>query len=231
MNKTILISGASRGIGLSIAQHFWSRNWNVALCARSVENLQKKFISNSNQQAFIQSVDVKNKLALQAFAQAALKHFGKVDVLVNNAGQFIPGKVHEEPDGTLENLIETNLYSAYYLSKAIVANMKDRKSGSVFNICSVASLSAYPNGGSYSISKFAMLGFSKALREEMKEYNVKVTTLLPGATLTDSWSNAPYPESRFMKAEDIAQIIWDVVHLSANTVVEEILLRPVLGDI
>jgi short-subunit dehydrogenase len=109
--------------------------------------------------------------------------------------------------------------------------MKAKKSGSVFNICSVAGLFAYPNGGSYSISKFAMLGFSKALREEMKEYNVKVTTLLPGATLTDSWANAPFPDSRFMKAQDIAQLIWDVEHLSANTVVEEILLRPVLGDI
>jgi NADP-dependent 3-hydroxy acid dehydrogenase YdfG len=231
MNRTILISGASKGIGLSIAQLFWSKKWNVALCARNVELLQKEFIRNDEQQAFIQSVDVKNKAALQSFAQSAIKHFGGIDVLVNNAGQFIPGKVHEEADGTLENLIETNLYSAYYLSKTIVANMKAKKSGSVFNICSVAGLFAYPNGGSYSISKFAMLGFSKALREEMKEYNVKVTTLLPGATLTDSWANAPFPDSRFMKAQDIAQLIWDVEHLSANTVVEEILLRPVLGDI
>lgn len=231
MNKTILITGASKGIGLAIATFFWERKWNVALCSRHVESLQQTFVSTNTQTAFIQSVDVKSKVAIQAFGKAALAQFGSVDVLVNNAGQFIPGKVHDEEDGTLEHLIETNLYSAYYLSQVIVERMKAKQHGSVFNICSVASIMAYPNGGSYSISKFAMLGFSKALREELKEHQVKVTALLPGATLTNSWAGAPFPESRFMKPSDVAQIIWDIEHLSPNTVVEEILLRPVLGDI
>ncbi|MDW8273565.1 MAG: SDR family oxidoreductase [Chitinophagales bacterium] len=231
MSKTILISGASRGIGLAIARLFWNKGWNVALCARNVEGLKKEFITQERKSAFIQSLDVKDKKSITLFAEEAIKQFAAVDVLVNNAGQFLPGKVHDEPDGTLEHLIETNLYSAYYLSRALVTHMKERKTGSIYNICSVASLFAYPNGGSYSISKFAMLGLSKALREELKSSNIKVTALLPGATLTDSWAGAPYPESRFMKAEDIAQIIWDIEHLSPNTVVEEVLLRPVLGDI
>lgn len=231
MNKTILVTGASKGIGLAIAQLFWSKNWNVALCSRNTETLKSEFISTQKQIAFIQIVDVRNKIALQQFAQNVLQQFGSIDVLVNNAGQFIPGMVHEEEDGTLETLIETNLYSAYYLSKIIVGAMKQKKQGSIYNICSVASIKAYPNGGSYSISKFAMLGFSKALREEMKDYNIKVTALLPGATLTDSWSGTDLPESRFMKTSDIAQTIWDIEQLSPNTVVEEILLRPVLGDI
>lgn len=231
MNKTILVTGASKGIGLAIAQLFWSKNWNVALCSRNTETLKSEFISTQTQIAFIQSVDVRNKIALQQFAQNVLQQFGSIDVLVNNAGQFIPGMVHEEEDGTLETLIETNLYSAYYLSKIIVGAMKQKKQGSIYNICSVASIKAYPNGGSYSISKFAMLGLSKALREEMKDYNIKVTALLPGATLTDSWSGTDLPESRFMKTSDIAQTIWNIEQLSPNTVVEEVLLRPVLGDI
>lgn len=98
-------------------------------------------------------------------------------------------------------------------------------------MCSVASIKAYPNGGSYSISKFALLGFTKALREELKPYNIKVTALVTGATLTDSWKGTSLPPSRFMKPEDVAQSIWDIAHLSDNTVVEEILLRPMLGDI
>lgn len=231
MNKTILITGASKGIGLAIAQLFWSKNWNVALCSRNIDTLKSEFISTQKQIAFIQSVDVRNKIALQQFAQNALQQFGSIDVLVNNAGQFIPGMVHEEEDGTLETLIETNLYSAYYLSKIIVGAMKQKKQGSIYNICSVASIKAYPNGGSYSISKFAMLGFSKALREELKDHNIKITALLPGATLTDSWSGTDLPESRFMKTSDIAQTIWNIEQLSPNTVVEEVLLRPVLGDI
>jgi hypothetical protein len=98
-------------------------------------------------------------------------------------------------------------------------------------MCSIASLHAYANGGSYSISKFALLGFSKALREELKPHNVKVTSLMPGATLTDSWAGVDLPESRFMRADDIAQLIFDVYNLSDSTVIEEVVLRPVLGDI
>jgi hypothetical protein len=109
--------------------------------------------------------------------------------------------------------------------------MISQKCGHIFNMCSIASLHAYANGGSYSISKFAMLGFSKSLREELKPHGVKVTSLMPGATLTDSWAGVDLPESRFMKAEDIAQLIFDVYNLSASTVIEEVVLRPVLGDI
>lgn len=231
MNKTIVITGASKGIGLAIAQLFWNKKWSVALCARNTELLKKEFVSTSEQQAFIRSFDVKDRTALQNFGKEILNRFKKVDVLVNNAGQFIPGQIHEEAEGTLENMIETNLYSAYYLTKEIIGSMKVAKQGSIFNLCSVASLYAYPNGGSYSISKYALLGFSKSLREEMKAYNVKVTALIPGATLTNSWAGTDLPESRFIRASDIAQTVWDIEQLSPNTVVEEILLRPVLGDI
>ena len=150
---------------------------------------------------------------------------------MNNAGVFFPGQVINEEDGILEKLIETNLYSAYNMSRMLLPKMIEKKAGHIFNLCSVASLGAYSNGGSYSISKFALLGLSKALREELKEHSIKVTSLIPGATYTDSWSQSGLPESRFMKSEDIAKLVWDIYHLSECTVVEEILLRPILGDI
>jgi NADP-dependent 3-hydroxy acid dehydrogenase YdfG len=109
--------------------------------------------------------------------------------------------------------------------------MKLKKSGYVFNICSTASIKAYPNGGSYCISKFALLGMTKVLREELKEHNVKVTAILPGATLTDSWKGTDVPENRFIKPTDIAETIWNAYLLSKNTVIEEILIRPQLGDL
>ncbi|HRB92355.1 MAG TPA: SDR family NAD(P)-dependent oxidoreductase, partial [Chitinophagales bacterium] len=87
------------------------------------------------------------------------------------------------------------------------------------------------NGGSYSISKFALLGFSKTLREELKSYNIKVTSILPGATLTDSWAGVDLPETRFSKAEDIADLVYAITQLSALSVVEELVIRPQLGDI
>ena len=103
-----------------------------------------------------------------------------MDVLVNNAGVFIPGQIHKEKSGTLEKLMKTNLYSAYYLTQFLSKMMIKEKSGHIFNICSTASITAYANGGSYGISKFALLGFSKNLREEMIPYHIKVTAVLPG---------------------------------------------------
>ncbi len=90
---------------------------------------------------------------------------------------------------------------------------------------------AYPNGGSYSISKFALLGFSKVLREELKSSGIKVTAVMPGATWSDSWSGAELPYERLMEAEDIAESILSIYKLGPSAVVEEIILRPQLGDL
>jgi short-subunit dehydrogenase len=109
--------------------------------------------------------------------------------------------------------------------------MKARRQGHVFNICSIASIKAYPNGGSYAISKFALLGFTKVLREELKEDGIRVTAVLPGATRTSSWDAVPLPEERFMKPEDVADAVFGAYSLSPRSVVEEVLIRPQLGDI
>jgi hypothetical protein len=98
-------------------------------------------------------------------------------------------------------------------------------------MCSIASIKAYPNGGSYAISKFALLGLSKVLREELKPFGIKVTAILPGATKTASWDGVDLPDDRFMMAEDIAETVFAAYSLSSRSVVEEILIRPQLGDI
>ncbi|MGB5007050.1 MAG: SDR family NAD(P)-dependent oxidoreductase, partial [Ferruginibacter sp.] len=105
------------------------------------------------------------------------------------------------------------------------------KKGHIFNICSIASLNAYPNGGAYGISKYAMYGFSKNLREEMKHHGIKVTHVLPGAAFTDSWSGSDIDPKRIMEATDIAKMVYAAAHLSPQACVEEIILRPQLGDL
>jgi len=95
----------------------------------------------------------------------------------------------------------------------------------------VPSIKAYPNGGSYAISKFALLGFSKVLREELKPAGIRVTAILPGATKTASWEGTDLPDSRFMKPEDVAEAVFSAWSLSPHSVVEELLIRPQLGDI
>ncbi len=230
-NKTIVITGASKGIGFAIAEKFFAEGWNLALCARNIESLKNYFPQTDTQKVLVLACDVSDKAQVKIFADEVLKTFKTIDILVNNAGTFIPGAAHEEAEGTLEMLIETNLYSAYHLSRKLIPQMKLQGSGSIFNVCSVASIHAYPNGGSYSISKFALLGFSKALREELKPHNIRVTALLPGATLTDSWAGSNLPESRFIKSSDIADLIFSICNLSSSTVIEDVVLRPVLGDI
>jgi short-subunit dehydrogenase len=113
----------------------------------------------------------------------------------------------------------------------IVHEMQTLDASHVFHICSIASLMAFPQSGSYSISKFALLGFSKSLRQELLHTNVKVTSVMPGATLTDSWAGVDLPAERFMEAKDVADIIWASYNLSKSAVVEEIVLRPMQGDI
>jgi short-subunit dehydrogenase len=224
MNPTIVVTGGTKGIGKAIADKFAQNNFSVIVCARNPPQKPAENIT------YFQA-DLSKKEEVLAFADFVKSQTSKVDILVNNTGFFLPGQVHDEPEGTLEAMINTNLYSAYNLTRALVGGMIQEKSGHIFTICSTASITAYTNGGSYCISKFALLGMSKVLREELKPHNIRVTSVLPGATMTDSWAGVEIPEERFMKSTDVAEVIWATFVLSKNTVIEEILLRPQLGDL
>lgn len=229
-----VITGATKGIGKACAQKFSDMQSHIAVCARTKNDLlelKKELTAKNNCNVFIKTCDVSKKDEVTAFGKFALENLKTVDVLINNAGIFLPGNVYNEAGGTLEQLIETNVYSVYHLTRLIVPAMIKNKKGHIFNLCSVASINAYDKGGSYAISKFALLGFSKNLRHELKEMGIKVTAVIAGATLTESWMGTDLPDERFIPPEDIAEIIWSTCNLSASTVVEEILVRPQLGDI
>lgn len=225
----VVVTGASRGIGRAIAVKFARLGHRVIVCSRDPEKLGA--LQAEHPDIRIKTCDLARRPEVEAFAGYVLETFGTVDVLVNNGGIFLPGRITEEADGQLERIMDTNLFSAYHLTRRLVPGMIERQSGYIVNLCSVASLYAYPNGGSYSISKFALHGFSKTLREELKPHGIKVTSVLPGATLTDSWSGSDLPASRFIPAEDIAELVYTISQLSGSTVVEELLVRPQLGDI
>ncbi|MEM7106768.1 MAG: SDR family oxidoreductase [Bacteroidota bacterium] len=234
MTKWILVTGGTKGIGKAIIEKFASEGFNVATCARSESDLQK--LQTNLEAAFSVRVialkaDVSDKNDLKRFLETVKAKISHLDVVVNNAGFFIPGAIHEEGEGTLEAMIETNLYSAYRTTRAFISEMKNKRKGHIFNICSTASIMPYVNGGSYCISKFALLGMSKVLREEMKTFNVRVTAVLPGATLTASWEGAELSEERFMKSKDVAEAVWSAYQMSDRTVIEELIMRPQLGDI
>jgi len=230
----IIITGASRGLGFAIAEIFAENGNNLFLTSVNENRLSKAVaeLRNKYPAVIIKSkpFDLSKKEQAVAFGQWCLKN-GSPDVLVNNAGSFTGSNVHNEEDGALEEMIETNLYSAYHLTRAIVPAMIARKGGHIFNMSSIAGLKAYPNGGSYSISKFALRGFSVNLRDELKHHNIKVTTVFPGAAYTDSWAASGLERERFMEASDIAKMVYAAFQLSPQACVEDIILRQQLGDL
>ena len=232
--RLIVITGGTKGIGRSVVERFAQDGWSIATCARNETDLtQLRDEINEKYGLLIHTrvADLSKKEGARDFIEFIRMTAKPVEILVNNTGVFLPGLVHEEEDGALERMMNTNLYSAYHVSRGIIPQMKKDRSGHIFNLCSVASLKAYPNGGSYSISKFALYGMSQALREELKEFDIRVTAILAGAVKTPSWDGVDLPEERFMKPEDIAETIHATYQLSDRTVIEDIVLRPQLGDI
>lgn len=230
----IIITGATKGIGLAIAEKFAAEGFDLAVCSRSEADLavfKTEIQEKYGVEVLTRATDMSRKPEVLAFADFIKEHWNEVDAIVNNAGLFLPGEIIREEDGALEQMIETNLYSAYHFTRAMLPVMLQKSSGHIFNMCSIASFMAYPNGGSYSISKFAMLGFSKVLREELKTRGIKVTAIMPGATWSDSWAGADFPADRLMEARDIAIAVWSAWQMSPSAVVEEIIVRPQLGDL
>ncbi|HEY5369876.1 MAG TPA: SDR family oxidoreductase [Hanamia sp.] len=230
----IVITGGSKGIGKAIAVKFASEKNNIFLCSRNKPALSATADElNKNGIGIVKpfAADLTDKEAILRFSDWILSQCESVDVLVNNAGDFIPGSVHNEEDGTLEKMLSVNLLSAYHLTRAFLPSMMQKKSGHIFNMSSIAALSAYNNGGSYSISKFALTGFSKNLREEMKPFDIKVTTIYPGAVYTDSWKDSGVKPERIMEANDIADMVYAATLLSPQACVEDIVIRPLKGDL
>jgi short-subunit dehydrogenase len=230
----IIITGASKGIGFAIAEIFASNGHQVYLNSKTAVDLEKaaKQLKTTFPNTVIEfmAADLSKEEEVQAFAKWCLSKTCP-DILVNNAGYFLPGTIQTAPEGQLAQQLNVNLFSAYHTTRALLPSMIEKGTGHIFNICSIASLEAYENGGSYSISKYALLGFSKNLRLELKNKGIKVTAVCPGAVYTNSWAGSGVDPKRIMEANDIAKMIYAASQLSAQAVVEDIVMRPLLGDL
>ena len=235
MKKTLIITGGSKGIGRSISIKFAKNNFDIFTCSRNQDELNKleSEIKSINPKIKVSTLvsDLSTKEGSLNFIDFIIKNTNKIDVLVNNVGTFIPGKLIEEEDSALEQMININLYSNYWVTKGLVNLMTNKKEGHIFNMCSIASKVAYANGGSYCISKFAFYGMSQCLREELKDFNIKVTSVLPGAVRTGSWDGTLLPDDRFIKPDDVSSSIYSAYNTSKGATIEEIIIRPQLGDI
>jgi NADP-dependent 3-hydroxy acid dehydrogenase YdfG len=230
----VVVTGASQGIGKAIAEAFAERDdAQVALVARSEEKLDSvaEACRKRGGEALVCPTDVTNDAAVADMAETVRAEWGVPDILVNNAGLFRYAPLDELTlDGFREQL-DVNLTGTFAVTQAFLPAMRERESGHLFFMGSVASVQAYPGNAGYCAAKHGVRGLARVVRDETKEEDLRVTTVIPGATYTPTWDGVDLPEERFMPPEDVAQSIVDAAHLSDRTVLEELVLRPQEGDV
>ncbi|MES2827409.1 MAG: SDR family oxidoreductase [Bacteroidota bacterium] len=223
-----VITGATKGIGRAIAVKLAEQGYNLAICARNEAELTsfKTELDYTGAKVFTYAADFSKKEKVEDFCRFAAGETGTIDVLVNNTGTFLTGSILDEADDQFESQLNLNLKAAYYCTKFFGKMMREQRYGHVFNICSIASKQIAENAGSYSVTKAALLSLNNVFREELSKYNVKVTAVLPGSTLTASWEGTSISPERFVQPEDIANSISSILSLSAGANVDELTITP-----
>ncbi len=208
-DRVVLITGASSGIGWETALAFAAKGAKLAVAARSVDKLERlsKLIQERNAECLVVSVDVTNDASVQEMTARVIERYGRIDVLVNNAGFGIFSPITEADLNDLKAMMDVNYFGMIRCLQAVVPNMKQRKMGYVVNVASVAGFMAAPAHGGYSATKFAVIGLSEALREEVRSFGIKVSTINPGPIDTPFFDQAdidkiPKIAKRFMLKPD-----------------------------
>jgi NAD(P)-dependent dehydrogenase (short-subunit alcohol dehydrogenase family) len=231
MNPSILITGGTRGIGRAIVKRFLDAGFQVFTCGRNSDSVKELCTFFPSENLHVSLVNLENRGEINGWMKEVQKQCPALNILVNNAGIFLPGSIATEEEGVFEKLMALNLAAPYHLSRLALPLLRKAEKAHIFSVSSTAGIMAYPNGGSYCISKFGLMGMTKVLREELKPTHIRVTALILGATDTDSWAGAGLPPERFIRPEEVANAVFQAWEMGSGTVVEEILIRPQLGDI
>lgn len=193
--QVILITGASAGIGAALAKILAERFMGIqlVLAARNVEKLETvaTLCRKAGAEVLVVPTDLENIEQIEALAKAAIAHFGRVDALVNNAGYGQMGPLELLPAIAAQRQFQINLLGPLALIRTLVPLMRDQGGGRIINISSLGGRMAFPFGGLYSASKFALEGLSDALRMELAPFNIKVSVIEPGPVSTDFLSLLP----------------------------------------
>ncbi|MEO8887568.1 MAG: SDR family oxidoreductase [Mucilaginibacter sp.] len=230
-----LITGATKGMGRAIAIAFAKQGVNLAICSRSANDLSsfktELLQINADIKVFTAVADGSKKNELLQFAVAAESELGFISVLINSLGTYKYASILDEVDGDFETMLNTNLMPAYELYRFFGKKMIAKGSGHIFNICSVAALDVIPQAGSYSVSKAALLSLTNVMRLEMQPHGIKVTAVIPGSTFTNSWKGMDVDQDSMVQPEDIASAIINIYTMSTGANVDEIIIKPVKGQL
>jgi len=228
MKPVVVITGVTRGLGEAIGETLEKKGYLIAGCGSRPESVEEASVKHASWD--IQPVDFHSKEAIVNWGNYLRSTYSsRIEVLINNAGTFLRKGFLE--DDNPESLLSLNLLGAYHLTRVLLPLMIEKKRGTIINVISIAALTHYPGSIAYNMSKSAFLSFSESLRAEVRKYGIKVVSLLPGAFYSSSWHGTNIPSERLMKVEDIAHLISALLDLSSQTMVEQIVLRPQLGDL
>ncbi|MFN7994848.1 MAG: SDR family oxidoreductase [Bryobacteraceae bacterium] len=202
--KVVLITGGSRGLGLALARGFAARGASLALCARSDEELQsaKRDLEQFGAETLTLVCDVSHREQVEHMVDATLRHFGRLDVLVNNAGLIRVGPIHTMTIEDFENAMDVMFWGTVYSTLAVLPHMRSRGAGRIVNITSVGAKVSVPHLVPYSCAKFAAAAFSEGMRSELSGTGVKVVTIAPGLMRTGSYLNAVF------KGAEEGEAVW-----------------------
>ena len=211
-NKNALITGAGKGIGKAIALALAKEGVNVILVARTQEEIDSVAakVRSLRVKALAITADVADINSVNAAVEKALAEFGTIDILINNAGIAAFGKFLELEPTDWERIIQVNLMGTYYVTRAVLPNMIERQTGDIINISSTAGLSGNALTSAYSASKFAVLGLTESLMQEVRKHNIRVTALTPSTVATDMAKELKLTDGNpetVMQAEDMAELI------------------------
>jgi short-subunit dehydrogenase len=233
--KNALITGATKGMGHAIATAFAHQGINLAINSRNAAELAafktELLQINPAIKVFTAVADGSNKEQLLNFAAAAQQNLGPINIIVNNLGMYQYTKILDDDSSLFEKMINTNLMPAYELYRFFGKSMAAAGHGHIFNICSVAALSPVVEAGTYSVTKAALLSLNNVMRLEMQEHGVKVTAVIPGSTLTDSWKGQAVDKDTMVLPDDIASAIVNIYKMSTGANVDQIIIKPAKGQL
>lgn len=233
--KVICITGGSSGIGKSIAYNFARINCKVYISGRRNSELERTVREFSKEKLKITAIpcNVSSELNVNQVVKQIIKEEGKIDCLVNNAGITVFKSVLDISNREARDIINTNLLGSIYCTKSVLPYMIERKSGLIINISSIAAKKVYLKSSVYSASKAGLNAFADCLREEVREYGIKVVNILPGPTETPMWDREIRKNSsdKMMKPDDIGHLVVSIFLQPETIVSEELIVRPITGDL
>ncbi len=228
--KSAIITGSTKGIGRAIAETLLRENANVCISARNADEVEKAVaeLSDVGEGNVTGAVcDVRAYDEVKALVEHTVAEFGGVDVLVNNAGVGLFGKVEEMRPEDFRSVLETNLFGVFYCCHETIPQMKRRGGGYIINISSLAGTNPHPQMAAYNASKFGLNGFSEALMQEAREDNIKVSYIMPGSVNTYFNNDTPSGEQAWqLQPEDIARVCLDLLHHDERSLPSRVEIRP-----